>query len=485
MIKFQCNKCSFAKDVSDKYLNKRVRCPKCQAPNLVSQKAEAKAQPTQKTAPPADVIRFACPSCSLKIKVKSEYAGKKVRCAKCKNPLTVPAAPKAAPSLEVKDPTSVLRAGHEDTGKNDFGGDIFSGMDDLLGMEQNSQAVARPERDMVSAVEDEASEELQRAQKLARAGKGKGDSGKSGGSKFSGKNIFCLSVIAAGCMMFISLAVLVSFAYQAKNSGIGDYPRINAFAMQYIDLSVNGDAEASKELLSAKLQDEVTAKQLNEMTELLRQSGTLNLKKQRQYLYKKTETKQDFFGLRFDGLTSSGKISFLFYIMEVDDKLKIEAITSEDTYGEKLILGKSHLTKMLDAGDIQRLKLNATFVGSARFFLILFFTLFALFGLLTLVSICIVYKKAGQPVWAVFVPVYSQWVLAEIGEKPGWWGLIVAFSGFIPFGGIVSIILMLLISIGIAQTFDRGILFGLGLLFLPFIFYPILAFTGDKFEGMY
>jgi len=110
--------------------------------------------------------------------------------------------------------------------------------------------------------------------------------------------------------------------------------------------------------------------------------------------------------------------------------------------------------------------------------LVIFFVL----GLIIAISICAVYIEAGQPGWAAFVPIYNLYVLAEIGEKPGWWGLMVYFGGLIPIvGGLVEFIFLIMISIGVAQTFRRGVLFGLGLAFLPFIFYPILAFSPNRF----
>jgi hypothetical protein len=103
-----------------------------------------------------------------------------------------------------------------------------------------------------------------------------------------------------------------------------------------------------------------------------------------------------------------------------------------------------------------------------------------LVGIVVLVSTVMVYVKAGQPGWAAVVPFYNMWVLAEIGDKPGWWGLAAAFAGAIPcVGFIIQVALTIMISIGVANAFDRGTLFGLGLFFMPFIFYPILAFGGE------
>jgi len=36
-----------------------------------------------------------------------------------------------------------------------------------------------------------------------------------------------------------------------------------------------------------------------------------------------------------------------------------------------------------------------------------------------------------------------------------------------------------MISIGVAKAFGRGVVFGIGLTLVPFIFFPILAFARD------
>ncbi|NIP27106.1 MAG: signal peptidase I [Phycisphaerae bacterium] len=105
---------------------------------------------------------------------------------------------------------------------------------------------------------------------------------------------------------------------------------------------------------------------------------------------------------------------------------------------------------------------------------------FLIIALIQIISMGIVFDKAGQPGWAVIVPFYNMWVLAEVGDKPGWMGLVMCFCSFIPVIGIILYwVLLITISIGVAKTFERGVGFGIGLSFLPFIFFPILAFSRD------
>jgi hypothetical protein len=100
---------------------------------------------------------------------------------------------------------------------------------------------------------------------------------------------------------------------------------------------------------------------------------------------------------------------------------------------------------------------------------------YGLFVLLLIVSMCKIFAKAGRPWWAAIIPFYSAWVLAEIAGKPGWWGLLT----IIPFVGLVFAILIL---IELAKRFGKGAGFAVGMILLPMVFTPILAFGSAKYE---
>jgi hypothetical protein len=107
----------------------------------------------------------------------------------------------------------------------------------------------------------------------------------------------------------------------------------------------------------------------------------------------------------------------------------------------------------------------------------------ALFGIIYLGIIVLVvasfwkvFTKAGKPGWAAIVPIYNLIVMLEIIGRPIWW--IVLF--FIP---IVSLVAMILVAIDMAKAFGKGAGFGIGLAFLPFIFYPMLGFGDATYQG--
>ncbi len=101
-----------------------------------------------------------------------------------------------------------------------------------------------------------------------------------------------------------------------------------------------------------------------------------------------------------------------------------------------------------------------------------------IFGLsvFMLVATWKVFTKAGKPGWGAIIPIYNFVLLCNIAGKPGWWALLC----FIP---LLSIVISIIVSIGVAENFGKGTGFGLGLAFLGPIFYPMLAFGSAEYIG--
>jgi hypothetical protein len=88
-----------------------------------------------------------------------------------------------------------------------------------------------------------------------------------------------------------------------------------------------------------------------------------------------------------------------------------------------------------------------------------------------------VFAKAGQPGWAVLIPIYNAYILLKIAGRPGWWILLF----MIPF---VNIAIALLVAIDIAKSFGQSAAFGVFLLFLLCgIGYLMLAFGNYRYIG--
>ena len=82
--------------------------------------------------------------------------------------------------------------------------------------------------------------------------------------------------------------------------------------------------------------------------------------------------------------------------------------------------------------------------------------------------------KAGQPGWAILIPVYNYIVALRIAQRPWWW----VFLILIP---VVNLITHIVVNIDVAKRFGKGAAFGFGLWILPFVFFPILGFGESQY----
>jgi uncharacterized membrane protein YhaH (DUF805 family) len=86
-----------------------------------------------------------------------------------------------------------------------------------------------------------------------------------------------------------------------------------------------------------------------------------------------------------------------------------------------------------------------------------------------------VFTKAGKPGWAAIIPIYNLIVLLEIAGKPAWWVILL----LIPF---VNLVVFIMVAINVAKNFGKGTGFGIGLLLLAPVFYPILAWGDAQYN---
>ncbi len=86
------------------------------------------------------------------------------------------------------------------------------------------------------------------------------------------------------------------------------------------------------------------------------------------------------------------------------------------------------------------------------------------------------FSKAGQPGWTAIIPFVNMYFLCKVAGRPGWWLILY----FIP---LVNLIIHIIVCLDVAKNFQRGAGFGIGLLLLPFVFYPILGFGSATYGG--
>jgi hypothetical protein len=106
--------------------------------------------------------------------------------------------------------------------------------------------------------------------------------------------------------------------------------------------------------------------------------------------------------------------------------------------------------------------------GSLLVFVIGFLIMgFALMGM---------FKKAGEPTWAAFIPLYNIIVLLRISGLSPWLVLL----AFIP---VANIVLAVLLSINTAKVFGKGVGTAVLLFFFSTIVYFVLSYGDARYLG--
>lgn len=85
-----------------------------------------------------------------------------------------------------------------------------------------------------------------------------------------------------------------------------------------------------------------------------------------------------------------------------------------------------------------------------------------------------IFEKAGEEGWKAIVPVYGSYVFYKITMGTGWYVLL----AFIP---VVGSIVHAVAEYKLCRGFGRGVLFFIGLLFMPYLFELYLGFGSDSY----
>jgi hypothetical protein len=106
----------------------------------------------------------------------------------------------------------------------------------------------------------------------------------------------------------------------------------------------------------------------------------------------------------------------------------------------------------------------------------LFWIFWLAFMILMIAACWKIFTKAGQPGWAAIIPIYNWYILCKIVGRPGWWVILL----LIPF---INFIIGIILCIDLAKSFGKGVGFGIGLILLGVIFFPILGFGSAQYQG--
>ena len=97
-------------------------------------------------------------------------------------------------------------------------------------------------------------------------------------------------------------------------------------------------------------------------------------------------------------------------------------------------------------------------------------------GILMVIALWQIFTKAGQHGILSIIPIVNQYFLCKICG----YGVGIFILSLIP---LINIIIGIMLSIKLAEKFGKTAWFGIGILFLPYIFLPILAFSDAEYQS--
>lgn len=87
-----------------------------------------------------------------------------------------------------------------------------------------------------------------------------------------------------------------------------------------------------------------------------------------------------------------------------------------------------------------------------------------------------IFKKAGEPQWIAWVPIYNSWKLLELGGQQGFWAVL----ALIPFVNIIAAIFLYIAMYHVGKKLGKEDWFVLFAIFLPVVWLVWLAFDDSK-----
>ena len=140
--------------------------------------------------------------------------------------------------------------------------------------------------------------------------------------------------------------------------------------------------------------------------------------------------------------------------------------------------------------------------GAYMLFIYQLIVLYAIINYIVLsIGLWFIFKKAGEESWKALIPFYNIYLLSKIAWNKDWkeWYIIIFFlpsifyffsfllyyfTDYIVYLGnslnSIFILFMLITSYKLSKSFGQSTAFAIGILLLPWIFIPILAFSKNK-----
>lgn len=111
-------------------------------------------------------------------------------------------------------------------------------------------------------------------------------------------------------------------------------------------------------------------------------------------------------------------------------------------------------------------------------FVFLLWTIGVVVFIIQIAALWKLFSMAGKPGWACLIPIYNIIVYFQVAGKPAWWILLLLIPG-------VNVVIKIIVDLDFARAFNKSTAFAIGIILLPVIFLPVLAFSQEtKYVGV-
>lgn len=107
---------------------------------------------------------------------------------------------------------------------------------------------------------------------------------------------------------------------------------------------------------------------------------------------------------------------------------------------------------------------------------IIYMVILLAIAVISLISMWKIFAKAGEAGWKALIPIYNMYILFQITWGKGIYFLLM----LIP---LANFVILIITYVKLANAFGKSGAFAVGIVFLPAIFMPILAFGSAEYQG--
>lgn len=107
---------------------------------------------------------------------------------------------------------------------------------------------------------------------------------------------------------------------------------------------------------------------------------------------------------------------------------------------------------------------------------IIYMVILLAIAVISLISMWKIFAKAGEAGWKALIPIYNMYILFQITWGKGIYFLLM----LIP---LANFVILIITYVKLANAFGKSGAFAVGIVFLPAIFMPILAFGSAEYQS--